>query len=150
MSSEKFSLTIQIRWSDIDQNRHLRHSAYYDYAATARITYLNSRGLTSTEMETLNIGPVLFREEALFKREIRPEDRITLDVELLKATENFSRWSIRHHFTKADGTLAAILQVDGAWLDLAKRKLSKPPALVQEIFKTFPHAPEFEWMAGKS
>ena len=36
-----FSLPIQIRWSDIDQNRHLRHSAYYDYGSNGRIQPAN-------------------------------------------------------------------------------------------------------------
>ncbi|MFO0488582.1 MAG: hypothetical protein ACK5ZY_09960, partial [Cyclobacteriaceae bacterium] len=44
---EKFLLPIQVRWSDIDQNRHLRHSAYYDYGATVRIACFSQHGLTN-------------------------------------------------------------------------------------------------------
>src|SRR5688572_4228947 len=108
---EKSSLPIQIRWADIDQNRHLRHSAYYDYGATARIGLLTSLGLTTEKMEELKIGPVLFREEAIFKREIKLEDKIEVETTLLKANPDFSRWSIRHNFIKSDGTVAAIVQV---------------------------------------
>jgi len=74
---EKFLLPIQVRWSDIDQNRHLRHSAYYDYGATVRIACFSQHGLTNMKFEELHIGPILFREEAVFKREIKFEDRIT-------------------------------------------------------------------------
>lgn len=140
----KYSQPIQIRWADIDQNRHLRHSAYYDYGATVRITYLSKHGLTTEKMEELKIGPVLFREEAIFKREIRLEDKISIDIELLKATEDFSRWSIRHHFTKEDGTLAAIVQVDGAWIDLVRRKLAAPDEYIQSVFRSFPVSGEFQ------
>jgi len=143
---DTFSVPIQIRWSDIDQNRHLRHSAYYDYGATARTIFLNQHGLTSEKMEALKVGPVLFREEAVFKREIRLEDRITLDLEVLRATPDFSRWSLRHHFFKADGTVAAILQIDGAWMDLERRKLTVPPEFIQTIFRAIPQPPEFEWL----
>lgn len=139
-----YSSTIQIRWADIDANRHLRHSAYYDYGATIRVNYLHESGLSTEKMAELKIGPVLFREEAIFKREIKLEDTITLDIELIRATPDFSRWSIRHHFRKGDGTVAAILQVDGAWIDLEKRKLAMPDEYVQNIFRSFPKSPEFE------
>ncbi|MBS1952058.1 MAG: hypothetical protein OJF59_000999 [Cytophagales bacterium] len=141
-----FSLPIQIRWSDIDQNRHLRHSAYYDYGALARITLFTQHGLTSSKLEEFQIGPILFREEAVFKREIKFEDKIAIDTVLLKSLPDFSRWSIRHHLTKEDGTLAAIISMDGAWIDLTKRKLAIPNATIQKIFAGFPKAEEFEWV----
>jgi acyl-CoA thioester hydrolase len=138
------SQPIQIRWADIDANRHLRHSVYYDYGAAMRINVLSSQGLTSKVLEETMMGPVLFREEAIFKREITLEDKITLTLELVKATPDFSRWSLRHHFLKEDGTLAAILNLDGAWIDLAKRKLATPTDLIRQIFDNFPKAADFE------
>lgn len=140
----KFTQTLQVRWSDIDANRHLRHSVYYDCAASLRMTLLSERGLTTKKLEELMIGPVLFREEAVFRREFLFEDTIMLDVELKKATADFSRWTLQHHFTKADGTLCCTLTVDGAWIDMTKRKLAVPNEYVQEIFKNFPKASDFE------
>jgi len=143
---ERFSLPIQVRWSDIDQNRHLRHSAYYDYGATVRISCFSEHGLTNLKFEELRIGPILFREEAVFKREIKFEDRVTVDMEMTKAVKDFSRWSIRHRFYKEEGTLAAILNMDGAWIDLNKRKLAIPDGYVQTIFNDFPKSSDFTWM----
>lgn len=140
----KFIVPIQIRWSDIDQNRHLRHSAYYDYGAMVRMKFLNEGGLTTEKMEALSIGPILFREEALFKREITMEDKITVDVEICAARNDFSRWSLRHNFLKADGTLAAVINMDGAFLDLQKRKLTQPPEFVQAIFQNFEKSSDFK------
>src|SRR5438477_12637865 len=130
---EKFSLPIQVRWSDIDQNRHLRHSAYYDFGATVRVACFSEQGLSTLKLEELHIGPILFREEALFKREIKFEDKIIVDLKIIKATEDFSRWSIRHDFYKEDGTLSAIINLDGAWIDISKRKLTIPNEWVQNI-----------------
>jgi acyl-CoA thioester hydrolase len=140
----KFSESIQIRWADIDANRHLRHSVYYDYGATMRMKVLSEGGLTTKKLEEFMVGPILFREEAIFKREILLEDKITLTVELLKSTEDYGRWSLRHHFMKGDNTLAAILNVDGAWIDLSKRKLAVPNEFIQNIFSGFPKSAEFE------
>lgn len=140
---------IQVRWADIDANRHLRHSAYYDFGATMRFAMLTERGISAAKLEELQIGPVLFREEAIFRREIRFEDPITLTMELTRATADYSRWSIRHHFLKADNTLAAIVNIDGAWIDLVKRKLARPDALIQEAFGTFPRSVDFSSMDGQ-
>jgi len=144
---EKYSLPIQIRWADIDQNRHLRHSVYYDYGAMVRIAFLSSNGLTAEKLEELKIGPIIFREEALFKREINLEDKIEIDVELTKASPDFSRWTIRHTITKKDGTIAAILNLDGAWIDIEKRKLAAAPELIQKIFRDFPKSRDFQTAA---
>ena len=141
---DTFSRTIQIRWSDMDANRHLRHSAYYDYAAAMRIMVLSDSGLTLKKLEEFEIGPILFREEAIFKREIRLDDKVTVDVVLVKSTPDFSRWSLRHQFIKEDGAIAAIVNIDGAWLDLIKRKLVVPNELVQNIFSSFPKSADYE------
>ena len=146
---QKFSLPIQVRWSDIDQNRHLRHSVYYDYGATVRISCFSDHGLTNLKFEELHIGPILFREEAIFKREIKFEDKITVDMEVTKATRDFARWSIRHQFFKEDNTLSAILTMDGAWIDVRKRRLTVPDEYVQKIFDDFPKSADFIWTEPK-
>lgn len=145
----KFEIPIQVRWSDIDQNRHLRHSAYYDYGATARITCFSDRGLTNQKFEELRIGPILFREEALFKREIKFEDKVTVDLVVTKATPDFSRWSISHRIYKEDRTIAAIINMDGAWIDMTKRKLAIPTEFIQKVFGDFPRSEDFVWTALK-
>lgn len=141
-----FSMPISIRWADIDANRHLRHSVYYDFGAAARMKLLSERGLTTHKLEELHIGPILFREEAVFRREILLEDQITITVELYKCTEDFSRWSLRHTFLKEDGTLATTLNIDGAWIDMNLRKLAKPDEFIQKIFAEFPKSKDFEWI----
>jgi acyl-CoA thioester hydrolase len=141
---DKFSLPIQVRWSDIDQNRHLRHSAYYDYGATVRIACFSQHGLTNLRFEELRIGPILFREEAIFKREIKFEDRITVDLAVTKATPDFARWSVRHQFYKEDGTIAAFINLDGAWMDILARKLAIPDDFIQTVFNDFPKSTDFE------
>ncbi|MCE2994295.1 MAG: acyl-CoA thioesterase [Cyclobacteriaceae bacterium] len=144
-----FLIPIQVRWSDIDQNRHLRHSAYYDYGATTRIACFSQQGLTNLKFEELRIGPILFREEALFKREIKFEDKVSVDLVVTKATADFSRWSIRHHIYKEDRTIAAIINMDGAWIDMTKRKLTIPNDFIQQVFTGFPKAEDFFWMPTK-
>ena len=142
----EFSRSIQLRWSDLDPNFHIRHSVYYDWGAFVRVEFLNESGLTSQVMQELKFGPILFREECIFRREIRLGDEIKMNLQLLRSKKDFSRWSIQHQITKADGTVCAVLTVDGAWMDVVRRKLASPPEKVHEVFDRMPKDENFEWI----
>ncbi len=137
---------VEIRWSDLDPNFHLRHSVYYDYGAYSRISYLEEHGLTSAFMARHHFGPILFREECVFRKEIRLGDRITIDLQLSKARQDQSRWSIQHRIVKNDNLLAAVITVEGAWINVLERKLTVPPPGVQHIFVAMPRSEQFEWI----
>ena len=141
-----FSRQIQIRWSDLDPNFHLRHSVYYDWGAFCRVEFLNQYGLTAEVMQKLQFGPILFKEECVFRREIKLGDQISMNLQLIRSKKDFSRWSIQHQITKNDDTLCAVLTVDGAWMSLVQRKLTSPPQEVHEVFSQMPKAENFEWM----
>ncbi len=138
-----FEKKVEIRWSDLDPNYHLRHSVYYDYGAYSRLSFLNENGITPEVMLQLNIGPIIFREECLFKREIKFGDALMINLKLDKATENVSRWTMRHEIWKNGNTLSAIITVDGAWLDTKLRKLAKPPGSFKEVFERIPRTDKF-------
>lgn len=137
---------VQIRWADLDLNAHLRHSVYYDWGAFCRIEFLQEHGLTTIKMQELQVGPVIFWEECIFKKEIRQGDAVTINLELTKARKDFSRFSIRHTIMKNEDTLSAIINLDGAWIDTLKRKLCTPPMEVYNSYKTMPKADGFEWL----
>lgn len=137
---------IAIRWADLDPNFHLRHSVYYDYGAWSRISFLEEHGLDAAFMAKNNFGPILFREECVFKKEIRLGDIITIDLQLLKAREDQSRWSIQHKIVKNDGPVAAVITVEGAWMDVLQRKLTVPPESVRHVFEGMPRSDQFEWI----
>lgn len=141
-----FVKEIQIRWSDLDPNFHLRHSVYYDWGAFCRVEFLNKYGLTATVMQQLHIGPILFREECVFRKEVRSGDIVKINLSLVKSKKDFSRWSIQHHILKNEGELCAVLSVDGAWINTQLRKLASPPEIVHEVFEKMPRGEAFEWM----
>jgi acyl-CoA thioester hydrolase len=142
----EFKIDIQLRWSDIDPNLHLRHSVYYDWGALCRIDFLTRFNLTAHKMHQLHIGPILFREECVFRKEIRSGDKITIDLKLIKSRKNFSRWSIQHTVRKNEDIVCAIITVDGAWINTSERKLATPPAEVENTFSEMPRDENFQWM----
>jgi acyl-CoA thioester hydrolase len=143
---ETFIQPVQIRWSDLDPNFHLRHSVYYDWGALCRVEFLRKNGLTTEVMKQLHIGPIIFREECVFRREIRSDDPVFLTLELIKAKKDYSRWTIQHTIMKNKETVAAILTVDLAWLDTLKRKLAAPPQEAAHLFSQVALNENFQWI----
>jgi len=80
-----------VLWSQIDANGHLRHSAYADFAAQARVEVLALLGITVGMMEQADLGPILFREEARYLREVRAGDRVRVNCLLSKCRADGSR-----------------------------------------------------------
>ena len=122
------SQTYTVRWAELDPNGHMRHSAYADFAADQRVTWLASLGYDIRRFAELHLGPILFREETKFLKELRGGEQIRVDGRVVGGSPDGSRWTIEHTIYKADGRVAATVTVDGAWLDLDQRKLAAPPA----------------------
>ncbi len=133
-----FTKKFTIRWADLDANIHMRHSAYNDYAAQTRLLFMAENGFGMDWFKEHNVYHILFREETVFLKEIRGNETITIDATLLKMTDDGSRWTIMNRFFKEDGTLAANLTVDGAWMDVVIRKLKLPPRELLLLFNELP------------
>ncbi|MFC3197452.1 acyl-CoA thioesterase [Parapedobacter deserti] len=133
----------QIIWAQIDANRHLRHSAYADLCAQARSNMLKDMGLSLDKIAEMNIGPVLFREELMYLREIHLNDDVRVTVVMTRYNTANSRFSFRHEIYRSDGTKCAVVTVDGAWMDIAKRKLTVLPAEWQTIVERLPKGEDF-------
>ncbi|HQZ26025.1 MAG TPA: thioesterase family protein [Flavobacterium sp.] len=138
-----FSKQLSFRWSDLDPNFHLRHSVYYDFGAQHRVEILEQLGLTLRVMQKEHIGPILFREECVFRKEIHLADVITMQTKMAKMSTDGSRWTIVHELYR-DDFLCAVITVDGAWMDTKLRKLASPtPQIVVDSLNTFPKIANF-------
>jgi len=127
-----FTKIVEVRWSDIDANQHMRHNAYADLCTH------------TPAFRAHGFGPVLFRESTEYRREVHLGERITIDVQIAAASPDNSRWKIRQQLFKPDGQLAAIYEVAGAWMDLHARKLIPPPPALAAILADLPRCADFE------
>ncbi|WP_196885346.1 thioesterase family protein [Aureivirga sp. CE67] len=139
----KLEYTFKSKWADFDPNRHMRHSAYNDYAAEARVRFLMENGFDILKLNKMNLGPILFKEETNFLREINLGEDITVTVCLAGMSENGDRFKFQHQIIKPNGVVAAEVIVTGAWLDLAKRKLSVPPSDILEMMDKVDRTSDF-------
>lgn len=146
--NEKIYYQGQVLWAQLDPNMHLRHSAYADYCAQARSNMLTEAGLSLDAFARYHIGPILFREELSYHREIGLDERIYVKVEMTKLNLKNFRFSFRHEIYKENGVKAATVEIDGAWLDLQKRKLTVIPDEWHSIFELIPKADDYVEIAG--
>lgn len=130
-------------WSQIDANMHLRHSAYADFAAQARLAMLEKAGMDARHFLELHIGPILFREETIYLREANANDTLRVTCEITKCRPDGSRWSVRHEIYRKDGIKSAVVNVDGAWIDTKLRKLTALSDEMMQKFMSLPRSEDF-------
>ncbi len=122
----------------------MRHTAYNDYAAEVRVRFFQKQGLSINEFAKLNIGPVLFKEETSFLKEIHIGENITVKMKLEGVSKGIERWRFNHQIFNEKGELAAEIKVYGAWIDLVKRKLTAPPQKFVAIFENLSKTSNFK------
>lgn len=147
---ESFSKKFEVRWADIDANRHMRHSAYYDYAAQLRINFFSEFGFPVEKFAQLHIGPVLFKEEAVFMKELFMNEIIAVDIAMAACRKDGTKWRIRHSIFKEDGVLSARITVDGAFIDTKIRKVTPPPAELLHLVEFMPKTEDFNYIPDKN
>ena len=139
-----FKITFTTKWSDFDPNKHMRHTAYNEYAAEVRIRYFRDQNFSIEEFTKHNIGPILFTEETSFRREIHVGENISVDFKLSGVSKKNERWKITHRVFNEQGELSAIIKVYGAWIDLTKRKLTSPPKEAHHLFDMAERSEDFK------
>jgi acyl-CoA thioester hydrolase len=137
--------TFELRWGDVDANMHVMHSKYYELGAHCRMSFMFEHGIDAELFEKEMFGPILFREECIFRRELHAGETVTVNLVVTKSRRDGSRWSVMHEVKKADGTVAAVMNADLAWMDLKLRKLASPPEVAAKMIEDAPKHQDFEY-----
>ena len=90
-----------------------------------------------------NIGPIVFREECQFKKEIKFGDEVTATLRLHKLSDDHRKWTFINELYINGTTLAAVITVDGAWMDTKLRKVAIPPDEFKTGFGLIPKTENF-------
>jgi len=135
---------VEIRWSDLDPNFHLRHSVYYDFGAYCRVCFLIDNGITPEVMTEHSLGPILFREECIFKREIKFGDNISINLKLKSISANGKKWAMMHEIFRDENILCATITIEGAWMNTQLRKIIAPPEIFMIALDNMPKTEDFQ------
>ena len=147
-----FEKWFEAAWSDVDPYQHLRNSAYSDYASHTRFSYFAERGYPFSRFTELGVAPIIFKETLEYLKEIRLLQRFVINFRLAGLAPDGSRWRIFHEFFREDGAAgdsaelvrSATITMDGAWLELARRRVAPPPSGMVVLFGDLPHTADFE------
>ena len=117
----------EIRWSDIDANRHLANSAYINFMSHTRMAFLMENGFGQQEMAKHNIGPVVFYEHMYYFKEVFAGKPVSVTLQLKGISEDGMYFEFQHDFYDYKGRNFASFEMMGAWIDLKERKLISLP-----------------------
>lgn len=131
-----YTKEFDIRWSDIDANRHLANSAYINFMSHTRMGFLIENGLGQREMLQHNLGPVVFYEHIYYFKEVFVGKPITVSLQLKGLSSDGMYFEFLHNFYDSNGNNFATCEIMGGWIDLKERKLT---ALPQELFERLGH-----------
>ena len=139
-----YSKTYEIRWSDIDANRHVNYAAFIDAAGDLRYHFFAEHGFPPERFEQLGVGPVYTAINAQFLREVRMGETVTITFALAGLSPQGARWKVHHDVLKSNGKKAVSLEVEGAILDLSARKPIPPTSELLQTFNLIPRTADFE------
>lgn len=144
MTEHAYEERFDLRWSDLDANRHVRNTVFSELATHTRFRMLEASGFPQPRFEQARFGPVMFREEIRYRRELVFGERVTVNVLFAGLSDDGSHWRVHQEVTRVNGKQAGILTIDGAWIHLDTRKLVAPPHELLEVLRSLPRTNDWE------
>ena len=139
-----YTKQFEIRWSDVDANRHLRNSAYIDYMSHTRMSFMMENGLDQRHLGQFNLGPVAFYEHMYYFREVFPGKPVRVSLQLKGISEDGMYFQFLHNFYDEKGKNFARCEMMGGWIDLKERKLTGLPKKLIGNFDTLEKTDDFK------
>lgn len=136
----------EIRWSDVDANRHLANSAYTNFMSHTRMAFLIEQGFTMKELNKHSIGPVVFYEHMYYFKEAFLGQPIQVSLEVSGLSEDGTFFKFDHNFYNHKGENIAHCEMLGAWMDLKSRKLTNLPKELLDSAELFPKSKDFKML----
>ena len=134
----------EVRWSDVDANRHLANSAYINYMSHTRMAFLLDLGFGHEVMVENKIGPVVFYEHMYYFKESFLGTPITVTMEVSGLSKDGMLFMFEHNFYNHKGENLAYCEMQGGWIDLKARKLTGLPEPLLELANKFPKSESYK------
>ena len=134
----------EIRWSDVDANRHLANSAYVNFMSHTRVAFFDKFNFSLQTLLKHNVSPVIFYEHIFYFKEAFLGTPITVTLEVSGLSEDGMFFKIEHNFYNHKGENLANCEVLGAWIDLKSRALSGLPVDLLTVMDGFPKTKKFK------
>ena len=120
-----YTKRFDIRWNDLDANKHLGNSAYIEFMSHTRMSFFIEHGVGLEIMESYDLGPIVFYEHIYYFKEVLLGESITVSLEVQGHSEDGRFVMIEHNFYNEEGHNLAHGEILFSWIDLNTRKLGK-------------------------
>lgn len=145
MYTKKF----EIRWDDVDANRHLRNSAYVDYMSHTRMSYMLENGLGHDSLEKHKLGPVALYEHIYYFKEVFPGKPVYVSLQLKGMAEDGRFFKFVHDFYDESGKNFARAEMMGGWINMETRRLTGLPDEFLKMFHAFDKSDDFKILTSE-
>ena len=130
-----FSLTVPMRWGDMDAMGHLNNTLYFRYLETTRIEWLRS---INCPLDPLGEGPVILNAFCSFKRQLVYPGDVLVHMHVSDVTEKtFETWAT---LSRADSPDVVCAQggATTVWVNFPAEKAKPMPAWLREKLLAYP------------
>ena len=141
-----FLKDFEIRWNDIDANKHLGNSDYVAFMSHTRMAFLTSHGLSLDIINDLGLGPIVLYEHVHYFKEIGLNDNINVSLEVTGHSEDGRFIKIEHNFYNDEGKNLAYAEMLFSWMNLKTRKFGKVPEFLFRKILEFPRSQNFKYL----
>ncbi len=134
----------EIRWSDVDANRHLANSAYVNFMSHTRVAFFEDHNFSLSNLATFDISPVIFYEHIYYFKEAFLGTPITVSLEVSGLSADGMFFKIEHNFYNHKGENLAHCEILGAWINLKTRSLTALPEHLLSEMNSFPKTEDYK------
>jgi acyl-CoA thioester hydrolase len=126
------TLTIPVRWGDMDALGHVNNTVYFRYCEQARVSWLEEAELGGTLQVGTQVGPVIVNASCTFHRPVVYP--ATLEVRLYGGSPGRSSFETWYEIFRVDEpeTICATGSSKVVWVDHAEGRSTPLPASVLE------------------
>ncbi len=128
-----FTKRFEVRWDDLDPNRHVANIAYSKWMTHVRFALLTENGFSQRKFQELGFGPVILSETFYYQAEVVSGETVTVDVQLLGMSADRRFYAFAQNVYKESGDVAAVGVPSFGWLSLETRKMISPPSEILDI-----------------
>jgi len=134
----------RVSWGHVDGNAHMANTAFLDRAADTRLLFFAEHGFPAARFLAERIGPVIGREELVYRKELRLLDEFTVNLEMVGLSPDGVRFALSNTFLNGTGELAAVVTSEGVWFDLERRRPRPPPPELDAVQREMPRGEHFK------
>ena len=139
-----YTKQFDIRWRDLDANKHLGNSSYIDFMSHTRMSFFSENDIGMDVMKGMGLGPIVFYEHIYYFKEVLLGDPITVSLEVAGMSEDGRFIKFEHNFYDKIGKNLAFSEMLFSWIDLETRKLGKLPSDLKQKIMSFQKGDNFK------